>query len=55
VPKAKRHLKVADPVESEALDPDEPVKLPDDFAEAIRVVLPVQATKADEPTEDDAR
>jgi hypothetical protein len=51
MPKTKRHLHpVPDP-----LDRDEPVKLPDDFAEAVRAVLPTQATSESEPDEDDAR
>ncbi len=40
----------------EDFDRDTPVKLPDDFGDAIRVVLPVdQATSAGNSSEDDSR
>lgn len=57
--KAKRHLKAVAKGRGqsrESLERDVPVKLPDDFGEAVRAVLPVQATRAAEGgTEGDAR
>lgn len=54
--KRKRHLKVAPkPKSRQEQERDEPVKLPDNFGEAIRAVLPVQATKAGRGSTDDGR
>jgi hypothetical protein len=50
--KRKRHLKAVPTASERSRRRDEPVKLPDDFGEAIRRVMPVQATKASESDED---